>query len=70
MDRKLFFSLKEYCVITTRSYQSALRDVKAGRVPSVRIGKTVLVPMSFFTGLAATATNAMESKESKVVVDE
>jgi len=53
-----FCTLAEYQRITGRSPASALRDVKQGRIPHVRIGHAILIPTSFFSDLARQAFEA------------
>lgn len=67
MDLKLFCSLNDYCTTTQRSYSSALRDVKSGRVPSVRIGKTILIPISFLAALARSAVTFVDTQRTTEV---
>ena len=50
-----FCTLAEYRKITGRSPASALRDIKSGRVPHVRIGHALLIPTSFFADLEQAA---------------
>jgi len=50
-----FCTLADYRRITGRSPASAMRDIKAGRVPHVRIGHALLIPTSFFADLEQAA---------------
>lgn len=52
---KQFCTIREYRQITGRSQASAQRDIRDGIVPVVRIGHSVLIPVSFFQDLEAEA---------------
>lgn len=41
---KLFYSLSEFCAVTTLSRTSAWRAIKAGEVRTTKIGHRTLVP--------------------------
>jgi hypothetical protein len=60
MIDKQFCTISEYREITGRSQASANRDVKSGRVPTVRIGKSVLIPMSYFQDLERQALASVQ----------
>jgi len=59
---KLFITLKEYQGLSGRSSASALRDVKAGRVPHVRIGHTILIPASYLSELERSAYSVVTNQ--------
>ncbi len=55
MTQVHFLTIKEYAARARRSPASANRDVTRGRVPTVRIGGRVLIPVSFFDDLQKAA---------------
>ena len=58
---KSYLTISDYVRITGRSPASANRDVKSGRVPIVRIGKSVLIPYSFFENLELVAYSSQRA---------
>ena len=66
MSDKQFCTIAEYQQITGRSPASASRDIKSGRVPCVKIGKSVLIPCSYFDALEQEAFEAL-ARASKAV---
>jgi len=53
--KKQFCSIEELRIRTGRSPASVFRDIKSGRIPHVRLGHSVLIPMSYFDNLEEVA---------------
>lgn len=47
------------------SYSSLLRLIKAGKIPSIRIGKQIRIPSEFFHDLESKAMESIKGVENE-----
>jgi hypothetical protein len=56
MANKQLFTLREYAEITGRSYMSAFRDCRDGRIASIKLGGKRYIPAAALEALIASAS--------------
>ena len=59
-----FYSIRQTAEVLNVSYQTAFRKITEKEIPSIRMGKKVLVPAAFIESLITQAMS--ESKKSPV----
>jgi predicted DNA-binding transcriptional regulator AlpA len=62
LEEKRFLTIREYCTITGTSSAKAARDIKSGRLPTIKLGSRRLVPGAFLDGLEAQALASVEAR--------
>jgi len=60
VNHKQFFSKSEACDALGISLPGLNRQLKAGKIPSIKLGSRVLIPVSYLTKLEADALASIE----------